>query len=152
MHEKNKAIVDKYNRFSQMFMAGKGGEKIEKSGNERMSRTVSGMTELNKEPEPAYLPLHLDLGIKDPGSTDIKEEEEGSAFAKSVFAVKKSNRVDTLHGTNGSASGGSGSGNGSGSFNGDDPERERERDKEKDIQRNTSKEEKWEREKINNKS
>ena len=91
-----------------MFMAGKGGEKIEKSGNERMSRTVSGMTELNKEPEPAYLPLHLDLGIKDPGSTDIKEEEEGSAFAKSVFAVKKSNRVD-LHGTNGSASGGSGS-------------------------------------------
>ena len=92
-----------------MFMAGKGGEKIEKSGNERMSRTVSGMTELNKEPEPAYLPLHLDLGIKDPGSTDIKEEDEGSAFAKSVFAVKKSNRVDSLHGTNGSASGGSGS-------------------------------------------
>jgi hypothetical protein len=85
---KNKAIVDKYNKFSQMFMKGKVlSQGVE--GDSRKSRRATELSELNKEPEPAYLPLHL--GHTGGALEPVKEEEEGvSAFAKSAFAVKKS--------------------------------------------------------------
>ena len=85
---KNKAIVDKYNKFSQMFMKGKVlSQGVE--GDSRKARRATELSELNKEPEPAYLPLRL--GHTGGALEPIKEEEEGvSAFAKSAFAVKKS--------------------------------------------------------------
>ena len=58
----------------------------------RKARRATELSELNIEPEPAYLPLHLGL-LREPAAGEVKEEEEGSAFAKSAFAVKKSNRV-----------------------------------------------------------
>lgn len=71
-----------------MFMKGKVlTQGVE--GDSRKARRATELSELNKEPEPAYLPLHLGHtgGILEV----IKEEEEGvSAFAKSAFAVKKS--------------------------------------------------------------
>ena len=90
---KNKAIVDKYNRFSQMFMEGTGSHKSSlPDGDTRRARRATEMSELNKEPEPAYQPLHLKCS-RDASLGEIKEEAEGSAFAKSAFAVKKSSRV-----------------------------------------------------------
>ena len=85
---KNKAIVDKYNKFSQMFMKGKVlSQGLE--GDSRKARRATELSELNKEPEPAYLPLHL--GHTGGALEPVKEEEEGvSAFATSAFAVKKS--------------------------------------------------------------
>jgi hypothetical protein len=85
---KNKAIVDKYNKFSQMFMKGKVlSQGIE--GDSRKARRATELSELNKEPEPAYLPLRL--GHTGGALEPVKDEEEGvSAFAKSAFAVKKS--------------------------------------------------------------
>lgn len=85
---KNKAIVDKYNKFSQMFMKGKVlSQGVE--GDSRKARRATELSELNKEPEPAYLPLRL--GHTGGALEPVKEEEEGvSAFAKSAFAVKKS--------------------------------------------------------------
>ena len=58
-------------------------------GDSRKARRATELSELNKEPEPAYLPLRL--GHTGTVQEVIKEEEEGvSAFAKSAFAVKKS--------------------------------------------------------------
>ena len=87
--------MDKYNRFSQMFMRGKAISKGSGIGSTdpRMARRADEHSELNKEPEPAYLPLHLGMIGGVAMGEPIKEEEEGvSAFAKSAFAVKKSTR------------------------------------------------------------
>jgi hypothetical protein len=89
---KNKAIVDKYNKFSQMFMKGKAisqGVQVDA----RKMRRATELSELNKEQEPAYLPLHFGPAPSSTSVEPVKEEEEGvSAFAKSAFAVKKSAR------------------------------------------------------------
>ena len=76
-----------------MFMEEKGTQKSGSTGSDiRRARRTNEMSELNKEPDPAYLPLHLG-SMRDLGLGEIKEEAEGSAFAKSAFAVKKSSKV-----------------------------------------------------------
>lgn len=89
--------MDKYNKFSQMFMKGKAisqGVQVDA----RKMRRATELSELNKEQEPAYLPLHFGSIPSSSSLEPVKEEEEGvSAFAKSAFAVKKSARPPPPH-------------------------------------------------------
>ena len=74
-------------------MEEKGSQKSGLAGSDvRRARRTNEMSELNKEPDPAYLPLNLGP-IRDLGMGEIKEETVGSAFAKSAFAVKKSSKI-----------------------------------------------------------
>lgn len=91
---KGKAIIAKYNRFSQTKQPLSSSAAT--SLREKVQRSEEG-SELNIAPPAAYLPLHLGTSKEHGRSHDVVAADEGAtegagAFAVSAFAVKKNLR------------------------------------------------------------